>query len=283
MSAYDRNNIFARILRGELPCKKVYEDAFALAFHDIHPLAPVHVLVIPKGEYVSQADFCAQAPAELVVGFLAGGRQGRAGARARARRLSHRRQPRPQRRAAGVPFPCPYLRRPGDEPSHGQHASSRRQRGRQGMIGRRALIAAGLSLPLAAVRSPWAQSPWKGYYATGTRQRAVRFAGSDGATLAGTLLLPLWSELQKVPGHRAGGRQRPDRPRRQQSAGARTHRPPETDRRTAGRGGHRHAALRQARHRRARPRGRTARSRSRNGSSPGTISSATSPPRTASW
>lgn len=69
MSAYDRNNIFARILRGELPCKKVYEDAFALAFHDIHPLAPVHVLVIPKGEYVSQADFCAEAPADLVVGF----------------------------------------------------------------------------------------------------------------------------------------------------------------------------------------------------------------------
>ena len=56
MPPYDRNNVFARILRGELPCKKVYEDEFALAFHDIHPLAPVHVLVIPKGEYVSQAD-----------------------------------------------------------------------------------------------------------------------------------------------------------------------------------------------------------------------------------
>ena len=68
MPAYDRNNIFARILRGELPCRKVHEDAFALAFHDINPLAPVHVLVIPKGEYVSQADFCAEAPAELVVG-----------------------------------------------------------------------------------------------------------------------------------------------------------------------------------------------------------------------
>ena len=122
MPAYDRNNIFARILRGELPCKKVYEDEFALAFHDIHPLAPVHVLVIPKGEYVSQADFCAQAPAELVVGFWRAVGQGRAGARARARRLSHRRQPRPQRRPARVPFPCPYLRRPGDEPSHGQHA-----------------------------------------------------------------------------------------------------------------------------------------------------------------
>ena len=66
---YDRNNIFARILRGELPCKRVYEDEFALAFHDINPLAPVHVLVIPKGEYVSQADFGAGAPAELITGF----------------------------------------------------------------------------------------------------------------------------------------------------------------------------------------------------------------------
>ena len=64
------------------------------------------------------------------------------------------------------------------------------------MIGRRALLAAGLSFPLAA----HANSPWKGYYASGMHQRAVRFAGGDGATLAGTLLLPLWSELQKVPG-----------------------------------------------------------------------------------
>jgi diadenosine tetraphosphate (Ap4A) HIT family hydrolase len=69
MSAYDRNNVFARILRGELPCKKVHEDDFALAFHDIRPLAPVHVLVIPKGEYVSMADFGTKAPAALVVGF----------------------------------------------------------------------------------------------------------------------------------------------------------------------------------------------------------------------
>jgi alpha-beta hydrolase superfamily lysophospholipase len=69
------------------------------------------------------------------------------------------------------------------------------------MIGRRALIAAGISLPLAAAaKSPWAKSPWKGYYAAGTRQRAVRFAGGGGAALAGTLLLPAWSELQKVPG-----------------------------------------------------------------------------------
>jgi histidine triad (HIT) family protein len=69
MSAYDRNNIFARILRGELPCKKVYEDEFALAFHDVNPQAPVHVLVIPKGEYVSNMDFSATAPAEVVAGF----------------------------------------------------------------------------------------------------------------------------------------------------------------------------------------------------------------------
>ncbi len=66
--AYDRSNVFARILRGELPCKKVHEDQFALAFHDIAPLAPIHVLVIPKGEYVSQADFGAKATPEEIVG-----------------------------------------------------------------------------------------------------------------------------------------------------------------------------------------------------------------------
>ena len=68
--AYDRSNIFARILRGEVPCKRVYEDAHALAFHDINPLAPVHVLVVPKGEYVSMDDFSAEAPAEAVAGFF---------------------------------------------------------------------------------------------------------------------------------------------------------------------------------------------------------------------
>ncbi len=68
--AYDTNNIFAKILRGEIPCKKVYEDDFALAFHDINPQAPVHVLVIPKGEYVSMADFTASAPADLITGFF---------------------------------------------------------------------------------------------------------------------------------------------------------------------------------------------------------------------
>ena len=69
MPAYDRNNIFAKILRGESPCTKVYEDEFAFAFNDIHPKAPVHVLVVPKGEYVSIVDFTERAPAEFVVGF----------------------------------------------------------------------------------------------------------------------------------------------------------------------------------------------------------------------
>ena len=54
--SYDPNNIFARILRGEIPCKKVYEDDNILAFHDIHPQAPVHVLIIPKGPYVNAGD-----------------------------------------------------------------------------------------------------------------------------------------------------------------------------------------------------------------------------------
>ena len=68
--AYDPNNIFAKILRGEIPCKKIYEDQFALAFHDIAPQAPVHVLVIPKGDYVSLADFTALAPADLIAGYF---------------------------------------------------------------------------------------------------------------------------------------------------------------------------------------------------------------------
>ena len=68
--AYDRTNVFARILRGEIPCKKVYEDAHALAFHDIHPQAKTHVLVIPKGEYVSWADFAAKAPADEIAGLV---------------------------------------------------------------------------------------------------------------------------------------------------------------------------------------------------------------------
>jgi len=67
---YDDNNIFARILRGEIPSKTVYEDQWALAFHDIAPQAPIHVLVIPKGKYCSFADFSAQASADEIVGFV---------------------------------------------------------------------------------------------------------------------------------------------------------------------------------------------------------------------
>lgn len=59
--SYDDKNIFARILRGEIPCKKVYEDGHTLAFEDINPQAPVHVLVIPKGKYVSMTDFAEKA------------------------------------------------------------------------------------------------------------------------------------------------------------------------------------------------------------------------------
>ena len=68
--AYDDDNIFAKILRGEIPSKKVYEDDWALAFHDINPLAPVHILVIPKGPYVSWDDFSERASDEELAGFV---------------------------------------------------------------------------------------------------------------------------------------------------------------------------------------------------------------------
>ena len=67
---YDDGNIFARILRGEIPSKRVYEDEHALAFHDINPLAPVHILVIPKGAYVSWDDFSARATDAEIAGFV---------------------------------------------------------------------------------------------------------------------------------------------------------------------------------------------------------------------
>ena len=67
--AYDDTNIFAKILRGEIPAKKIYEDDFALAFHDIGAKAPVHVLVIPKGKYVSIADFGSNASEREITGF----------------------------------------------------------------------------------------------------------------------------------------------------------------------------------------------------------------------
>ena len=67
---YDDDNIFAKILRGDIPSKKVYEDDWALAFHDINPLAPVHILVIPKGSYVSWDDFSERASDEELAGFV---------------------------------------------------------------------------------------------------------------------------------------------------------------------------------------------------------------------
>ena len=67
---YDESNIFARILRGELPCRKVHEDEYSLAFHDINPSAPVHILVIPKGAYVSWDDFSERGSAEEIAGFV---------------------------------------------------------------------------------------------------------------------------------------------------------------------------------------------------------------------
>ena len=67
---YDDQNIFAKILRGEVPCSKVHEDEHALAFHDINPLAPIHVLVIPKGAYVSWDDFSERASEGEIAGFV---------------------------------------------------------------------------------------------------------------------------------------------------------------------------------------------------------------------
>ena len=67
---YDDSNIFARILRGELPSKTVYEDDHVLAFHDINPLAPMHILVIPKGPYVSWDDFSSKASDAEIAAFV---------------------------------------------------------------------------------------------------------------------------------------------------------------------------------------------------------------------
>ena len=67
---YDDTNIFAKILRDEIPSTRVYEDEHALAFHDIAPWAPTHILVIPKGAYVSWDDFSARASAEEIAGFV---------------------------------------------------------------------------------------------------------------------------------------------------------------------------------------------------------------------
>ena len=69
---YDDNNIFAKILRGEIPCEKIYEDEFVLSFHDINPQKKIHALVIPKGEYINLDDFSSKASEKEIVGLIKG-------------------------------------------------------------------------------------------------------------------------------------------------------------------------------------------------------------------
>jgi histidine triad (HIT) family protein len=69
---YDKNNIFAKILKGEIPCKKIHEDEFVLAFNDINPQKKIHALVIPKGEYINLDDFIAKASEKEIVGLIKG-------------------------------------------------------------------------------------------------------------------------------------------------------------------------------------------------------------------
>ncbi len=69
---YDDNNIFAKILRGEIPCEKIYEDDFILSFYDINPQKKIHALVIPKGKYIDLDDFSSRATPEEMVGLLKG-------------------------------------------------------------------------------------------------------------------------------------------------------------------------------------------------------------------
>tara|TARA_B110000238_G_C15911898_1_gene346610 strand:+ start:19 stop:381 length:363 start_codon:yes stop_codon:yes gene_type:complete len=67
--SYDKNNIFAKILRGEIPCKTVYENEYVLSFYDINPQKKIHVLVIPKGEYIDLDDFVSKAPEKEIIEF----------------------------------------------------------------------------------------------------------------------------------------------------------------------------------------------------------------------
>ena len=107
--AYDNDNIFAKILRGEIPCNKVYEDEFALAFRDIAPQAKVHTLVIPKGAYVSFDDFSTQATDAEIIGFV---RRCRRPQRSKAWLigLPPARQPRRRWRSGSAAFPRPHRR-----------------------------------------------------------------------------------------------------------------------------------------------------------------------------
>ncbi len=69
---YDDTNIFAKILRGEIPCKKIYEDDYVLSFHDINPQKKIHALIIPKGKYIDLDDFNANAPDKEIVELIKG-------------------------------------------------------------------------------------------------------------------------------------------------------------------------------------------------------------------
>ena len=69
---YDKNNIFAKILRREIPCKKIYENDYVLAFHDVNPQKKIHALIIPKGEYVNLDDFSSNATEKEIVGLIKG-------------------------------------------------------------------------------------------------------------------------------------------------------------------------------------------------------------------
>ena len=70
--SYEDNNIFAKILRGEIPCKKIYEDEYVLSFYDINPQKKIHALVIPKGKYIDLDDFCKNASPNEMVGMFKG-------------------------------------------------------------------------------------------------------------------------------------------------------------------------------------------------------------------
>ena len=69
---YDENNIFAKILRGEIPCNKIYEDDYVLSFHDINPQKKIHALIIPKGKYINLDDFSKNASEKEIIGFVKG-------------------------------------------------------------------------------------------------------------------------------------------------------------------------------------------------------------------
>jgi len=70
--SYDDNNIFAKILRGEIPCKKIYEDDYVLSFYDINPQKKIHALIIPKGKYIDLDDFNSKASDKEIVGLIKG-------------------------------------------------------------------------------------------------------------------------------------------------------------------------------------------------------------------